>query len=92
LGTLSDAVAAVKELSGNKGEEMELLILPKPKSFIDTLIDKDADARVLLPAASLRTLLQEVPELAERLQGLDGLLRQRGAGVWMATPYQIRIQ
>lgn len=92
LGTLDDAIAAAKDLAGFKGET-ELLVLPRPKSFLDALMDKGgADERLQLSPAVWASLLREMPELGAKLQGVEMFLRQRGATVWATSPYQISIR
>jgi protease-4 len=94
LGNLDDALAAAKKLAGvAEDKELELLILPKPRSFLDTLLDtKGGDSRA--PALELQwaPLLREMPELATKIRGAEGLLRLRGEHVWLMLPYQIEIR
>src|SRR5207302_6344904 len=46
LGTLDDAIAAAKELAGvSKDTKLERLVLPKPRSFLDALLEREADAK-----------------------------------------------
>ncbi|MBY0524975.1 MAG: signal peptide peptidase SppA [Gemmataceae bacterium] len=89
LGTLDDAIQAAKDASNSKGE-MELLILPKPKTFLDTLLDpKGADERLSM---GLAALLRDMPELSKQLKTVDGLLRLRSEPVWMTTPYIVNVK
>jgi protease-4 len=92
LGSLDDAVKAAAKL-GNlpSGKEPELLLLPKQKTFLDTFLEKGADAsdRVTL---SILPLEREFPELASVLRGVGGMLQLRGEPVWLTMPYQIRIK
>jgi protease-4 len=91
LGTLDDAIAAAKELSGNKGAEMELLILPKPKTFMDNLLEgKGADEQLSLSAA--RKLVREFPELTRHAQALEAVLQTRGATAWALMPYRLEVK
>src|SRR5205085_12677480 len=39
LGTLEDAIVAVKKMAGVEGKDLEILSLPKPVSFLDRLAD-----------------------------------------------------
>ena len=73
LGTLEDAIAAAKDLSGNKGMEMELLILPRPRSFLSELVEKGADEQ--LSASAARAFLREYPELGRHFQALEPVLK-----------------
>jgi protease-4 len=90
LGTLDDAIAAAKDLSGNKGMEMELLILPKPKSFLDALLEKGTDEQLSLSAS--RRLLGAYPEVGRRLRALEPALRTRGGHVWATLPVPVEVK
>lgn len=91
LGTFEDALAAVKEMAGvDKDKEMELLILPKPRNFLDMLLDRKADARMPDLGTALLSLLKQVPEVKGKLAPLDGLLRLRGEPVWAIMPYAVK--
>jgi protease-4 len=89
LGDLDDAVAAAKKLAGMEDKEMELLVLPKPRSFLDALMESRADSAA--PALELR-LLREMPELSGKLRGVGGLLQLRGEPVWLMEPYRIEVR
>jgi protease-4 len=53
LGTLDDAISAAKVMAGMKKDaEVELLVLPRPKNFIDMLIESRSDARLLAQIGS----------------------------------------
>ena len=93
LGTLADAIAAAKQLAGvSKDEEMELLVLPKPRGFLEALLDRKADAMTPALGALSIPLLGQVPELAAKLRGMEGLLRLRGEPIWAIMPHQVRIR
>jgi protease-4 len=92
LGTLDDAIAAAKDLAGFKGET-EILSLPKPKSFLDVLMEKNtADERLSLAPAAAKALIREMPELSHKLQGVEVYLRQRGPTVWAISPYLVEVK
>jgi protease-4 len=90
LGTLEDAIAAAKEASGNKGVEMELLILPRSKTFMENLLERGADESLSVSAA--RALAREHPEMTRHLRALEAVLRTRGAAVWATMPYQLEVK
>ena len=91
LGNLDDAVAAAKKAAGlAPGKELELLILPKPRSFIDVLLDSKSETRASM--LQLLPLLREAPELAPKLRAVEGLLQMRGEPVWLMDPCQITIR
>ncbi len=91
LGDLNDAVAASKKAAGLPADkEMELLILPKPRSFLDALMDMKSDA--LAPRLQMLELLKEAPELAPKLKAVEGFLRMRGEPVWLMDPCRIEVR
>jgi protease-4 len=92
LGTLDDAIAAAKDLAGYKGET-EILSLPKPKNFLDTLLEKNSvDERLSLSPAVLAALLRTMPEMGRKLRGVEMYLRQSGPTVWATSPYLIEVK
>jgi protease-4 len=90
LGTLQDAVAAAWREAGMSVErEPELLILPKAKSFLDTLMEGKSDS--LSPDAQLR-LLKVLPDLAQPLNAAGSLLNLRGEPIWLMVPYRVDVR
>jgi protease-4 len=94
LGTLDDAIKAAKQMAGlGADEEVELYILPKPRTFLDTLLEgADASAPPVQPQGMLFGELKAVPELAGHLRAAAGLLRLRGEPVWMVLPYRFEVK
>jgi protease-4 len=91
LGSLDDAIAAARKLTDLPADkEPELLLLPKSRSFLDTLIEDKLGGRV--PAMQMRQLLRDVPELQRKLRSLDCMLQLRGEPVWMTLPYHIEME
>lgn len=91
LGTLGDALEAARVLAKlPAGKEPELLLLPKSKNFLDSLLEEMGDSRA--PSMRVRSLLREFPELQRKLRGLDGLFQLRGEPVWLTLPYRIDIE
>jgi protease-4 len=90
LGTLDAAVEAAKDASGNKGMEMELLILPRPRSFLSALVEKGADEH--LSASAARALMKDFPELRQHYQSLECVLQMRGPNVWATMPYRLEVK
>jgi protease-4 len=91
LGNLDDAVAAAKKAAGvAEGKDLELLILPKPRSFIDMLLEAKSETRA--PMMRLLPMLREAPELAPKLRAVEGFLRMRGEPVWLMEPCQISVR
>jgi protease-4 len=89
LGTLQDAIAAAKQMAGAADAD-ELLILPKPRSFMDVLLDR-AGTQAPLPGVQ-RQLLSRIPELANHLRAVDGMLQLRGEPVWAILPCRIEVK
>jgi len=89
LGTLEDAIGAAKEMAGlNRTEELELLQLPRSRSFLDSLLDSSGDASLSLP----RQLQPRVPGLSRQLRAVEGLLRLNGEPVWAIVPYHFDVK
>jgi protease-4 len=89
LGSLDDTIAATKKMAGIADDaDMELLQLPKPASFLETLLEskEEAGSKMLLP------LLREFPEVTGKLNGLAGILRLRGEPVWVVIPYRVDVR
>jgi protease-4 len=89
LGGLDEAVAdAWKQAKMPATIEPELLILPKPKAVLDSLMESLSQTR--MPMAQVR----DVPvlrEMSEKLGSVEGLLRLRGEPVWLVLPYGLKI-
>lgn len=86
LGTLEDAIADAKKRGGLKdGDKTELLILPKPRSILDTL----AEGIPGLKITSESTLLQKT---AKQFRSLEGLLRLGHEPVWTLLPMRIELK
>jgi protease-4 len=93
LGTLGDALAAAKVLAGrDRNAEMELLILPKPKAFLDLLMESRSDARLSGLGAGTLPVPRAVPELSGHLKALGQLLQLRGESVWLLSPYWVEVK
>jgi len=84
LGTLQDAVAAAKQAAGLKpGDEVDIQILPKPKTLFEQLFGEP----------SLATDAQSaVPELFLPLRRAKSLRRLFQDRVLLWMPYEVRVQ
>lgn len=90
LGTLEDAIRAARDLTDMEKDKLpELLILPKPRSFLDSLLDGGASTRLQLRQLPV---LRELPELGAHVGTVEGLLRLRGEPVWAIVPCQVRVK
>jgi protease-4 len=89
LGTLDDAVAAAKKMAGQEGKDLEILVLPHPRSIIEKLADMGTEAK--LPLDSL-TSLSDIPGLAAKLKTARSLLRLKSERVWLMEPMSVDIK
>jgi protease-4 len=93
LGTLADAIAEARKMAGvDPSAELDLLVLPKPRSFLDSLLDSHSDTRSPLADSARLALLKEVPGLAEQLRAAAPLLHLRHEPVWAVMPGQLRVR
>jgi protease-4 len=87
LGGLQDAIAAAKQMAGLPADkDPELLILPQPKSFLDTLLEGKVESSIALRG------LRDAKALRRHLRTVSGLLQLRGEPVWLALPYGIDLR
>jgi protease-4 len=86
LGTLADAIAAAKELAGvDPKADLELLILPRPTSLLDKLMDGD----LKLPFGSLGAEARLVPGVEKALRMAGPLLGTRRDPVKVLMPFVV---
>ena len=72
LGTLDDAIAGAKSFAGiDPKKEMELLVLPKPTSFLDKLMEGETG----LPFLKVNSELLAIPAVSKAFRDLSPLLR-----------------
>jgi protease-4 len=93
LGTLEEAIVAAKVMAGMpKDAEIELLLLPKPRNFIDMLMESRTETR--LPLSGMKRLpgLGMFPELSDHVQFAEGLLQLRKEPVWTILPCRVEIR
>ncbi|MBI1914246.1 MAG: signal peptide peptidase SppA [Planctomycetes bacterium] len=89
LGSLEDAVAdAWKQAKMPATVEPELLILPRPKALLDSLVESLSETRV--PLSQIRDL-PLLREMNQTVGSVEGLLRLRGEPVWLVLPYGLKI-
>jgi protease-4 len=91
LGSLDDAIADAKVLGGlTKETDVDYLILPKPRSFLDTLAEGGS------PLGSLSSkelaVLAKLPELGEHARMVDAMMQMRTEPVWVMLPHGIRVR
>jgi hypothetical protein len=75
-----------------KDAEIELLLLPKPRNFIDMLMESRTETR--LPLSGMKRLpgLGMFPELSDHVQFAEGLLQLRKEPVWTILPCRVEIR
>jgi protease-4 len=89
IGTLRDAVAEAKKLGGHKPDEkLELLVLPKPKTFLDQLLEGDVSASTALKSR----LDVGMPEPWQHLLKIEQLQRVLQEPTLYLMPYQVEIR
>lgn len=87
LGSLDDAVADAKVAAGLAADaDIDYLVLPKPRSFLDTLLDKDSGS--LFAARDLA----RIPELTAHLRTVDAMLQLRTEPVWLMMPFDMELK
>jgi protease-4 len=86
LGTLDDAIAGAKELAGvDPKADLELLILPRPTSLLDKLMDGD----LKFPFGSLGAEARLVPGVEKALRMAGPLLSTRRDPVKVLMPFVV---
>jgi protease-4 len=92
LGTLDDAIAAAKKLAGQEGKELEWLVLPRPRSFIEKLADMGEETKA--PALKLDPFagFADVPGLRAKLRTARSLLRLQSERVWLMPPMCVEVK
>jgi protease-4 len=92
IGTLHDAIAAVKKEVGIKeGEKVELMILPKPKSLFELLLDPSAsDAAIGAKAkTAIDAFIPRAGEHAADIALWQELLKEKAV---LMLPYRVEIK
>jgi protease-4 len=88
LGTLDDAVAGAKQLAGiDPKTEMELLVLPKPVSFFEKLLEGDAKMPFGLSLG-----LDKVPGIEKAVRFVTPLLRTEKDAVKALLPFHVEFK
>jgi protease-4 len=96
LGTLNDALAEARKLAGMSEDEKELLILPEPKGFLETLLGPLEDMETVMPPTSsgLDAVLPMLPDAARtafaRAAGFARLLAEER--VLTILPFEVEIR
>ncbi|MFO0936458.1 MAG: signal peptide peptidase SppA [Gemmataceae bacterium] len=89
LGTLDDAIAGAKKLAGiDPKKEMEQLILPKPTSFLEKLMEGDAS----LPFMKVDSTLLAIPGVNQAFRDLAPLLRTNKDTVKAFMPLMVEFK
>jgi protease-4 len=88
LGTLEDVIAEAAKLGKLPADkEPELLLLPHSRSFLDSLIERKAETKIL---ERMMPLARQAPEVRSALSRVEQMLRLRGEATWLILPYGIQ--
>ncbi len=91
LGSLDDAIADAKVMGGlAKNADVDYLILPKPRSFLDTLAEGGSPLGAL--SSKELAVLAKLPELGEHARMVDAMMQMRTEPVWVMLPHGIRVR
>jgi protease-4 len=88
LGTMQDAIKMAAKLGGlTVDTDPELLLLPKGKSFLDSLLEPKTQLSLKsgLDISGISSLFSEV-------KGLDTFLRMRNEPLWLMLPYNLKVK
>ena len=88
LGTMQDAIKMASKLGGLAVDtDPELLLLPKGKSFLDSLLEPKTQLSLKsgLDISGISSLFNEV-------KGLDTFLRMRNEPLWLMLPYNLKVK
>lgn len=90
LGSLEDAIGEARRQAGlAQDADIDYLILPKPRSLLDTLLEAKGETSLL---ARQLGPLTEVPGLTRHLQAVEALLQLRQEPVWLLAPHSLEIR
>jgi protease-4 len=93
VGTLDDALAEAKKLGGfADADEPELLVLPKPVNFLDSLLEGGGLQMQQSELNSLLKLTGQYPELRGHLREAHSILQLRNEKVWLRLPVRIEVK
>lgn len=91
LGGLDDAIADAKVMGGlAKDADVDYLILPKPRSFLDTLAEGGSPLSTL--SSKELSVLANLPEIGEHARMVDAMMQMRTEPVWVMLPHGIRVR
>jgi protease IV len=91
LGSLDDAIADAKVMGGlTKETEVDFLVLPKARNFLDSLMEGGSP----LGSLSSRELsvLSKLPEFGAHARMVETLLQLRSEPVWVMLPHGVCIR
>jgi len=91
LGSLDDAIADAKVLGGlAKDTDVDYLILPKARSFMDNLMEGGSPLGSL--SSKELSLLASMPEIGEHARMMEAMLQLRAEPVWVMMPHGVRVR
>jgi protease IV len=93
LGSLDDAVADAKAMAGlARDADTDYLILPRPHSILDKLLESQGDSQAALSVLAGAVRSANLPELSSHVRTLEGLLQLRGEPVWLMMPHEFTVR
>jgi len=88
LGSLEDAIADAKQLGGlARDADVDYLILPKARTFLDALMEKGDGASMTLPRE-----LARFADLGQHLRTLEILHDLRSEHLWLVMPHSLQVK
>jgi protease IV len=91
LGSLEDAIADAKVMGGlTKETEVDYLVLPKPRSFIDTLAEGGSPLGAL--SSKELSILSSLPDVRYHAGTIEAMLQMRTEPVWVMLPHGILVK
>jgi hypothetical protein len=75
-----------------KDAEVELLLLPKPRNFIDMLLESRSETRLPLSAMKRLPGLGFFPELSDHFRFAEGLLQLKKEPVWTILSCRVQVR
>jgi protease-4 len=89
LGTLQEAIAGARKMAAvPEGTDLEILQLPRPRPFLETLLETQADAELRW----WQSLGRPLPGMKGKLRGLQGVLQLRSEPVWLLMPALVEVR
>jgi protease-4 len=93
IGTLADAIAYAKKQAGfDPDQDVEIYILPRPKSPLEMLVESFLETQSPNPLVQLQRYAETYPELKQHLREVMVLWHLRRELAWTYQPLFFRIR